>query len=190
MDARGFDVYGWSGDVLVRCGIRGGRLCRWSQCRCSQSRRAAAGRHAGWLDRLRPAQCRSRRYAFGTLSGSSPQHASQVSSAPAGMPGLWPCLIPRRVHRNTAPLPNSQTGPAEDLIIERPHEAGGRVADVPGIWAGPARRQRARRRSARAASACACAGQIASGQHSAASSKSLIKWALAAADAVYVSAGR
>jgi hypothetical protein len=28
-----------------------------------------------------------------------------------------------------------------------------RVADVPGIWAGPARRQRARRRSARAASA-------------------------------------
>jgi hypothetical protein len=37
---------------------------------------------------------------------------------------------------------------------------------------------------------CACAGQIASGQHSAASSKSLIKWALAAADAVYVSADR
>ena len=186
MDARGFDVYGWSGDVLVRFGIRGGRLCRWSQCRCSQSR-AAAGRHAGWLDRLRPAQCRSRRYAFGTLSGSSPQHASQVSSAPAGMPGLWPCLIPRRVHRNTAPLPNSQTGPAEDLIIERPHEAGGGCAGDLGWPCSPAACQaQISPRSVR----CACAGQIASGQHSAASSKSLIKWALAAADTLYVSADR
>jgi excinuclease ABC subunit C len=40
MDAGDFDVYGWSGDVLVRFGIRAGRLCQWSQRRCSQSRAA------------------------------------------------------------------------------------------------------------------------------------------------------
>jgi len=40
--------------------------------------------------------------------------------------------------------------PGQDGVAEL---AGQRVADLPGIWAGPARRQRARRRSARAASA-------------------------------------
>jgi excinuclease ABC subunit C len=50
MDAGDFDVYGWSGDVLVRFGIRAGRLCRWSQRRCSQSRAAPqlAATPAGW----------------------------------------------------------------------------------------------------------------------------------------------
>lgn len=34
------EVYGWSGDVLVRFGVRGGRLCEWSQRRCSRPRAA------------------------------------------------------------------------------------------------------------------------------------------------------
>jgi excinuclease ABC subunit C len=33
-----FDVYGWSADVLVHFGVRGGRLCLWSQRRCGQAR--------------------------------------------------------------------------------------------------------------------------------------------------------
>jgi excinuclease ABC subunit C len=37
IDAHDFDVCGWSGGVLVRFGIRDGRLCQWSQHRCSQS---------------------------------------------------------------------------------------------------------------------------------------------------------
>jgi excinuclease ABC subunit C len=40
IDASDFEVHGWSSDVLVRFGIRGGRLCQWSQRRCSQSRAA------------------------------------------------------------------------------------------------------------------------------------------------------
>ena len=50
MDAGDFDVYGWSGNVLVHFGIRGGRLCQWSQCRCSPSRAAPqlAATPAGW----------------------------------------------------------------------------------------------------------------------------------------------
>ncbi len=38
MDAGDFDVYGWSAEVLVRFGIRGGRLCEWSQHACPRSR--------------------------------------------------------------------------------------------------------------------------------------------------------
>jgi excinuclease ABC subunit C len=37
MEASDLDVYGWSRDVLVHFGIRDGRLCQWSQRRCSQS---------------------------------------------------------------------------------------------------------------------------------------------------------
>ena len=50
MDAGDFDLYGWSGNVLVHFGIRGGRLCQWSQCRCSPSRAAPqlAATPAGW----------------------------------------------------------------------------------------------------------------------------------------------
>ncbi len=46
------DVYGWSGDVLVRFGVRGGRLCEWSQRRCSRSRAAPrlAATPAAWAD--------------------------------------------------------------------------------------------------------------------------------------------
>jgi excinuclease ABC subunit C len=47
-----FDVYGWSGDVLVCFGVRGGRLCLWSQRRCGQARGQAhlATTPAGWAD--------------------------------------------------------------------------------------------------------------------------------------------
>jgi excinuclease ABC subunit C len=50
MEARDFDAWGWSGGVLPRLGIRGGRLCQWSQSRCT---RPAAAPHlaatpAGW----------------------------------------------------------------------------------------------------------------------------------------------
>ena len=50
MDAGDFDVYGWSGGVLVRFGVRGGRLCHWSQRACTQSRAASrlAVTPAGW----------------------------------------------------------------------------------------------------------------------------------------------
>jgi excinuclease ABC subunit C len=50
MDAGDFDVYGWSGGVLVRFGVRGGRLCHWSQRACTRSRAAArlAVTPAGW----------------------------------------------------------------------------------------------------------------------------------------------
>jgi excinuclease ABC subunit C len=37
IDASDFDLCGWSGGVLVRFGIRDGRLCQWSQRNCSQS---------------------------------------------------------------------------------------------------------------------------------------------------------
>ena len=50
MDAGDFDVYGWSGGVLVHFGIRAGRLSLWSQRRCAWSR-AAPGlgiTPAGW----------------------------------------------------------------------------------------------------------------------------------------------
>jgi excinuclease ABC subunit C len=50
MDTGDFDVYGYSGGVLVRFGIRGGRLCRWSQRSCGQARAAPqlAATPAGW----------------------------------------------------------------------------------------------------------------------------------------------
>ena len=50
MDAGDFDVYGWSGGVLVRFGVRGGRLCHWSQRACTRSRAASrlAVTPAGW----------------------------------------------------------------------------------------------------------------------------------------------
>jgi excinuclease ABC subunit C len=50
MDASDFQVCGWSGGMLVRFGIRGGRLCQWSQRRCSQSDAAPqlASTPAGW----------------------------------------------------------------------------------------------------------------------------------------------
>lgn len=41
VDAGDFDVYGWSGDVLVRFRVREGRLRQWFQRRCSQSGAAA-----------------------------------------------------------------------------------------------------------------------------------------------------
>jgi excinuclease ABC subunit C len=46
------DVYGWSGDVLVRFGVRGGRLCEWSQRRCSRPRAAPrlAATPAAWAE--------------------------------------------------------------------------------------------------------------------------------------------
>jgi excinuclease ABC subunit C len=46
------DVYGWSGDVLVRFGVRGGRLCEWSQRRCSRPRAAPqlATTPAAWAE--------------------------------------------------------------------------------------------------------------------------------------------
>jgi excinuclease ABC subunit C len=50
MDARDFQVCGWSGGVLVRFGIRDGRLCQWSQRTCSQSSAMPqlAATPAGW----------------------------------------------------------------------------------------------------------------------------------------------
>ncbi len=50
VDAGDFDVYGWSGDVLLRFGIRAGRLCQWSQRRCTRSSAAPhlAATPAGW----------------------------------------------------------------------------------------------------------------------------------------------
>jgi excinuclease ABC subunit C len=50
MDASDFDVCGWSGGVLVRFGIRDGRLCQWSQRKCSQSGATPqlAATPAGW----------------------------------------------------------------------------------------------------------------------------------------------
>ncbi|MGY1773928.1 nucleotide excision repair endonuclease [Blastococcus sp. SYSU D00813] len=46
------DVTGWTGDVLVRLGFRGGRLCSWSQETCT---RATSGTRAprGWSPFLR-----------------------------------------------------------------------------------------------------------------------------------------
>jgi excinuclease ABC subunit C len=46
------DVFGWSGGVLVRFGIRGGRLCEWSQRRCSRPRAAPrlAATPAAWAE--------------------------------------------------------------------------------------------------------------------------------------------
>ncbi len=46
------DVYGWSGEVLVRFGVRGGRLCEWSQRRCSRPRAAPrlAATPAAWAE--------------------------------------------------------------------------------------------------------------------------------------------
>jgi excinuclease ABC subunit C len=46
------DVYGWSGDVLVRFGVRGGRLCQWSARRCSRSRATPrlAATPTAWAD--------------------------------------------------------------------------------------------------------------------------------------------
>jgi excinuclease ABC subunit C len=46
------DVYGWSDDVLVYFGVRGGRLCLWSQRRCGQARAQAhlAATPADWAD--------------------------------------------------------------------------------------------------------------------------------------------
>jgi excinuclease ABC subunit C len=50
MDAADFDVYGWSDGVLVRFGIRAGRLRLWSQRCCTRSRAAPglAVTPAGW----------------------------------------------------------------------------------------------------------------------------------------------
>jgi excinuclease ABC subunit C len=50
MEVSDFDVYGWSGGMLVRFGIRGGRLCLWSQRRCTRSRAVPdlAVTPAGW----------------------------------------------------------------------------------------------------------------------------------------------
>jgi excinuclease ABC subunit C len=42
MDPGDFDVYGWAGGALVHFGVRGGRLCEWSQRDCVQ---AAAAEH-------------------------------------------------------------------------------------------------------------------------------------------------
>jgi len=52
LDAGDFDACGWSGGVLVQFGIRGGRLCHWSQRRCPRSRAASrlAVTPAGWAD--------------------------------------------------------------------------------------------------------------------------------------------
>jgi hypothetical protein len=60
MEAAEFDVYGWSEGVLVCFGVRGGRLCQWSQRRCGRSRAAPllaawagfAQRNAGLAARL------------------------------------------------------------------------------------------------------------------------------------------
>jgi len=50
MDAGDFDACGWSGEVLVRFAIRGGRLCEWSQHACPRSRAVPrlAVTPAGW----------------------------------------------------------------------------------------------------------------------------------------------
>ena len=50
MDAGDFDVYGWSDGMLVRFGVRGGRLRHWSQRACTRSRAASrlAVTPAGW----------------------------------------------------------------------------------------------------------------------------------------------
>jgi len=50
MDTGDFDVYGWSGGMLVRFGVRGGRLRHWSQRACTRSRAASrlAVTPAGW----------------------------------------------------------------------------------------------------------------------------------------------
>ncbi len=37
MDASDFDAWGWSPEMLVCFGVRGGRLCRWSQRSCNQA---------------------------------------------------------------------------------------------------------------------------------------------------------
>jgi excinuclease ABC subunit C len=52
MDGSDFDVYGWSAGVLLRFGVRDGRLCEWSQRSCSRSRAAPlpAATPAGWQD--------------------------------------------------------------------------------------------------------------------------------------------
>ena len=52
LDAGDFDACGWCGGVLVQFGIRGGRLCHWSQRRCPRSRAASrlAVTPAGWAD--------------------------------------------------------------------------------------------------------------------------------------------
>ena len=50
MDASDFQVCGWSGGVLVRFGIRDGRLRQWSQRKCSRSGATPqlAATPAGW----------------------------------------------------------------------------------------------------------------------------------------------
>lgn len=55
MDAADFDVCGWSGGVLVRLRMRGGRLGQWSQRRCSRSGAAPhlAATPAAWTDYAR-----------------------------------------------------------------------------------------------------------------------------------------
>jgi excinuclease ABC subunit C len=52
MAAGDFEVYGWSGGVLVRFGIRGGRLREWSQRGCGQGAAAArvAATPPGWRE--------------------------------------------------------------------------------------------------------------------------------------------
>ncbi len=56
MDGSNFDVYGWSAGVLLRFGIRDGRLCRWTQRACGHSRAAPllAATPADWTDFTRP----------------------------------------------------------------------------------------------------------------------------------------
>jgi excinuclease ABC subunit C len=42
MDPADLDAYGWAGGTLVHFGVRGGRLCHWSQRACPQETAAAA----------------------------------------------------------------------------------------------------------------------------------------------------
>jgi excinuclease ABC subunit C len=69
MDGGHFDVYGWSGEVLVRLGVRGGRLCLWSQRRCTRSRATPTSP--------------SRRLAGQTLPSATPNSRRRSTSRPA-----------------------------------------------------------------------------------------------------------
>lgn len=40
MDASDFEICGWSGEMLVSFGVRGGRLCQWAQRGCAEAEAA------------------------------------------------------------------------------------------------------------------------------------------------------
>ena len=95
-DPATLDVHGWADGVLVCFGVRGGRLCEWSQRRCSAAAGDGSGRgHAGRLAAVRPPQRRAGRRA---RSGRRVNHRRPaVRGGPSGgaVPSVARWWVPR-----------------------------------------------------------------------------------------------